>query len=83
MNKRIVILVEQVRTRSCIETGTFKAAHEYKPGVIIEPTGKSYACHQAIFFKVRYGLITEYRFYEDASFITQLGIDAASIRLNM
>ena len=65
-----------------IETGTFKAAYEYKPGVIIEPTGKSYACHYAILFKVRDGLITEYRFYEDASFITQLGIDAASIRLN-
>jgi ketosteroid isomerase-like protein len=65
-----------------IETGTFKAAYEYKPGVIIEPTGKSYTCHYAIFFKVRDGLITEYRFYEDASFITQLGIDAASIRLN-
>jgi ketosteroid isomerase-like protein len=65
-----------------IETGTFKASYEYKPGVIIEPTGKSYACHYAIFFKVHDGLITEYRFYEDASFITQLGIDAASIRLN-
>jgi hypothetical protein len=56
--------------------------YEYKPGVIIEPTGKSYACHYAIFFKVLDGLITEYRFYEDASFITQLGIDASSIRLN-
>jgi ketosteroid isomerase-like protein len=65
-----------------IETGTLKAAYEYKPGVVIEPTGRSYACHYAIFFKVRDGLITEYRFYEDASFITQLGIDAASIRLN-
>jgi hypothetical protein len=38
--------------------------------------------HYAIFFKVSEGLITEYRFYEDASFITQLGIEAASIRLN-
>jgi ketosteroid isomerase-like protein len=65
-----------------VETGTFKAAYEYKPGVVIEPSGKSYACHYAVFFKVRDGLITEYRFYEDASFITQLGIDAASIRLN-
>ena len=65
-----------------VETGTFRAAYEYKPGVTIEPTGKSYACHYAVFFKVRGGLITEYRFYEDASFVTQLGIDAASIRLN-
>jgi ketosteroid isomerase-like protein len=65
-----------------IETATFQAAYEYKPGVIIEPTGKSYACHYAIFFKVHQGLITEYRFYEDASFVTQLGINAESIRLN-
>jgi ketosteroid isomerase-like protein len=65
-----------------VETGTSKAAYECKPGVVIEPSGKSYACHYAVFFKIRDGLITEYRFYEDASFITQLGIDAASIRLN-
>lgn len=64
-----------------IETATFQAAYEYKPGVIIEPTGKSYACHYAIFFKVVGGLITQYRFYEDASFVTQLGIDTDSIRL--
>ena len=24
-----------------VETGTFKAAYEYKPGVVIEPTGRS------------------------------------------
>jgi ketosteroid isomerase-like protein len=65
-----------------VETGTFRAAYEYKPGVVIEPTGRAYACHYAIFFNVRDGLITEYRFYEDASFITQLGIEAGSIRLN-
>lgn len=65
-----------------VETATFKAAYEYRPGVTIEPTGKSYACHYAIFFKVRDGLITEYRFYEDASFVTQLGIDVDSVRLN-
>jgi hypothetical protein len=29
-----------------IETGTFKAAYEYKPGVVIEPTGRSYACQR-------------------------------------
>jgi hypothetical protein len=31
-----------------IETATFTAAYEYKPGVIIEPTGKSYTCRYAI-----------------------------------
>ena len=34
-----------------IETATFKAADEYRPGIVIEPTGKSYACHYAICFK--------------------------------
>jgi len=33
--------------------------------MVISPTGKSYRCHYAVFFKVLDGLITEYRFYED------------------
>jgi hypothetical protein len=64
-----------------IETATFTAAYEYKPGVIIEPTGRSYTCRYAIISRSTI-VITEYRFYEDASFVTRLGIDADSIRLN-
>ena len=64
-----------------VETATFVNAYHYRPGMVISPTGKSYRCHYAVFFKVLDGLITEYRFYEDSSFVTQLGIDAGSIVL--
>jgi ketosteroid isomerase-like protein len=65
-----------------VENANFKVAYEYRPGIVIEPTGKSYACHYSIFFKVVNGLIAEYRFYEDASFMNQLDIKADSIRLD-
>ena len=51
------------------------------PAQTVEGFVRTYNEH-AVFFKVRDGLITEYRVYEDASFITQLCVDAASIRLN-
>ncbi|MBX7434456.1 ester cyclase [Mycobacterium sp. Y57] len=65
-----------------IESATFADDYHFRPDMIIKATGKSYVCHYAIFFKVNDGLITEYHFYEDPTFATQLGIDMESIEMD-
>lgn len=62
-----------------IESATFVRDYHYQPSMTIKATGKSYACHYAVFFKVNAGLIHEYHFYEDPTFATQLGLDISDV----